>query len=44
MTRFSTPEHLVSWPKLCPRAVQSGPQSPRRSRPLHPDHRLAAAL
>jgi transposase len=25
MTRFPTPEHLVSWAKLCPRTVQSGP-------------------
>ncbi|WP_204800771.1 IS110 family transposase [Mycobacterium riyadhense] len=25
MARFPTPEHLVSWAKLCPRTVQSGP-------------------
>ena len=25
MTRFPTPEHLVSWAKLCPRTIQSGP-------------------
>ena len=25
MTRFPTPEHLVSWAKLCPRTTQSGP-------------------
>ena len=25
MTRFTTPEHLVSWAKLCPRTIQSGP-------------------
>jgi transposase len=25
MSRFPTPEHLVSWAKLCPRTVQSGP-------------------
>ncbi|MFI6289356.1 IS110 family transposase [Streptomyces sp. NPDC051018] len=24
MSRFPTPEHLVSWAKLCPRAIQSG--------------------
>lgn len=24
MTRFPTPEHLVSWAKLCPRTIQSG--------------------
>ncbi|MFJ5304297.1 transposase [Streptomyces sp. NPDC088350] len=24
MSRFSTPEHLVSWAKLCPRTIQSG--------------------
>nr|WP_040876372.1 IS110 family transposase [Embleya scabrispora] len=23
-TRFPTPEHLVSWAKLCPRTIQSG--------------------
>src|SRR5271166_4021391 len=27
MTRFPTPEHLVSWAKLCPRTIQSGPIS-----------------
>jgi len=27
MTRFLTPEHLVSWAKLCPRTIQSGPIS-----------------
>ncbi len=27
MTRFATPEHLVSWAKLCPRTIQSGPIS-----------------
>jgi transposase len=25
MTRFPTAEHLISWAKLCPRTVQSGP-------------------
>ena len=25
MSRFPTPEHLVSWAKLCPRTLQSGP-------------------
>src|SRR6478752_2658783 len=25
MTRFPTPAHLVSWAKLCPRTIQSGP-------------------
>ena len=25
MSRFPTPEHLVSWAKLCPRTFQSGP-------------------
>jgi transposase len=25
MSRFATPEHLVSWAKLCPRTIQSGP-------------------
>jgi len=25
MTRFPTPEQLVSWAKLCPRTIQSGP-------------------
>jgi len=25
MARFPTPEHLVSWAKLCPRTIQSGP-------------------
>ncbi|MFE9642664.1 transposase [Streptomyces sp. NPDC006365] len=24
MSRFPTPEHLVSWAKLCPRTIQSG--------------------
>jgi transposase len=24
-TRFATPAHLVSWAKLCPRTIQSGP-------------------
>ena len=27
MTRFPTPEHLVSWAKLCPRTIRSGPIS-----------------
>jgi transposase len=27
MTRFPTPEHLISWAKLCPRTIQSGPIS-----------------
>ena len=27
MTRFPTPEHLVSWAKLCPRTIQSGSKS-----------------
>jgi transposase len=27
MTRFPAPEHLVSWAKLCPRTIQSGPMS-----------------
>ena len=26
MSRFPTPEHLVSWAKLCPRTIQSGPK------------------
>ena len=25
MSRFPTPGHLVSWAKLCPRTIQSGP-------------------
>jgi transposase len=25
VSRFPTPEHLVSWAKLCPRTIQSGP-------------------
>jgi transposase len=25
MSRFPTPKHLVSWAKLCPRTIQSGP-------------------
>jgi transposase len=25
MSRFPTPEHLVSWARLCPRTIQSGP-------------------
>jgi transposase len=25
MSRFPTPQHLVSWAKLCPRTIQSGP-------------------
>ena len=25
MTRFQTPDHLVSWAKVCPRTLQSGP-------------------
>jgi transposase len=25
MSRFATPENLVSWAKLCPRTIQSGP-------------------
>ena len=25
MSRFPTPAHLVSWAKLCPRTIQSGP-------------------
>ena len=25
MNRFPTPEHLVSWAKLCPRTIESGP-------------------
>ena len=25
MTRFPTPAHLVSWARLCPRTIQSGP-------------------
>ena len=25
ISRFPTPEHLVSWAKLCPRTIQSGP-------------------
>jgi transposase len=31
MTRFPTPEHLVSWAKLCPRTIQSATKwvSPR---------------
>ncbi len=27
MSPFPTPEHLVSWAKLCPRTIQSGPTS-----------------
>jgi transposase len=27
MTRFPTAGHLVSWARLCPRAIQSGPRS-----------------
>jgi transposase len=27
MTQFPTPGHLVSWTKLCPRTIQSGPKS-----------------
>ena len=27
MSRYATPEHLVSWAKLCPRSIQSGPIS-----------------
>src|SRR5271165_4053748 len=27
IARFPTPEHLVSWAKLCPRTIQSGPIS-----------------
>ena len=27
MSRFPTPEHLVSWAKLCPRTIQSGSRS-----------------
>ena len=27
MSRFPTPEHLVSWAKLCPRTIQSGPMT-----------------
>lgn len=27
MSRFSTPDHLVSWAKLSPRTIQSGPKS-----------------
>jgi len=27
MTRFPTPAHLVSWAKLCPRTIQSGPRT-----------------
>jgi transposase len=27
MSRFPTPEHLVSWARLCPRTIQSGPIS-----------------
>jgi len=30
MSRFPTPEHLVSWAKLCPRTVQSRAGYPRR--------------
>ena len=25
MTQFPTAAHLVSWAKLCPRTIQSGP-------------------
>ncbi|MEU1600755.1 transposase [Streptomyces sp. NPDC005708] len=28
MSRFPTPEHLVSWAKLCPRTIQSGAKNP----------------
>src|SRR6266705_1225803 len=27
MTQFPTPAHLVTWTKLCPRTIQSGPKS-----------------
>lgn len=27
MTRFPTPEQLVSWARLCPRTIQSGPKT-----------------
>ena len=27
MTRFPTAAHLVSWAKLCPRTIQSGPKT-----------------
>jgi transposase len=27
MTRFPTPGHLVSWTRLCPRTIQSGPKN-----------------
>jgi len=27
MTQFPTPGHLISWAKLCPRTIQSGPRS-----------------
>jgi transposase len=27
MTQFPTPGHLVSWTKVCPRTIQSGPKS-----------------
>lgn len=27
MSRFPTPEHLVSWAKLCPRTIQSGAEN-----------------
>ena len=26
MTRFPTPAHLVSWARLCPRTIHSGPK------------------
>ena len=28
MTQFPTAGHLVSWAKLCPRTIQSGPEEP----------------
>ncbi|HET7018880.1 MAG TPA: IS110 family transposase [Streptosporangiaceae bacterium] len=33
MTRFPTPDHLVSWAGLCPRAVQSGTRAKNGKKP-----------
>ncbi|MGW3465866.1 transposase [Streptomyces olivaceoviridis] len=30
MSRFLTPEHLVSWAKLCPRTIRSGAKNTSR--------------
>jgi transposase len=33
MTRFPTPDHLVSWAGLCPRTIQSGPRTRHGKKP-----------